>query len=424
MSAQRIAGPGSFTGYRTAEPAARADPTTRRPSTTGRAGRTRRLLRTTVRPRRVGAPGARRPVPRARSRRARRNRSDSVPELFARELDGHQRRRSGDRARKRRDVDADTRAAGRDVRRAGGSVLDPLGELGDHRRGGHTQITHMHADGDTGEVFADPAGRRLHRTGTRTGCTPRTRAVVAQMGRRGASGQAAGGHGVEKTAAGRQADIGVAARPRWGRGSGRSRPPPRAARRPCPLAADADPVGDGHGGGLREWHDGVVPAGRLEHEGLVEDRRPEKRSRTPPGGRRRRCHPARRSRGAPIMTSRASRGLRARSSPSRTRSMPMRAGAAAPASWVVATRSLPMATPYSLTPCSAPQSQVGQESRVAWAPVSPIVRYWVRRRAAVRGAPTERPRDLYLAGRAVRVLGEDHAVAGPGHRGCRTWLAV
>ena len=37
-----------------------------------------------------------------------------------------------------------------------------------------------------------------------------------------------------------------------------------------------------------------------------------------------------------------------------------------------------MATPYSLTPCSAPHSQVGHESRVAYAPVSPMVRYCVR----------------------------------------------
>ena len=59
--------------------------------------------------------------------------------------------------------------------------------------------------------------------------------------------------------------------------------------------------------------------------------------------------------------------------------MPIRAGAAAAESWVVAIRSLPMATPCSFTPCSAPQTQVGQESRVAWAPVSPIVRYCVRR---------------------------------------------
>ena len=48
------------------------------------------------------------------------------------------------------------------------------------------------------------------------------------------------------------------------------------------------------------------------------------------------------------------------------------------ASWVVLTRSFPMATPCSLTPCSAPQIQVGQDRKVAWAPVSPMERYWVR----------------------------------------------
>ena len=37
-----------------------------------------------------------------------------------------------------------------------------------------------------------------------------------------------------------------------------------------------------------------------------------------------------------------------------------------------------MATPNSLTPCSAPHSHVGHDSRAAWAPVSPIERYCVR----------------------------------------------
>ena len=58
--------------------------------------------------------------------------------------------------------------------------------------------------------------------------------------------------------------------------------------------------------------------------------------------------------------------------------MPIRAGAAAAESWVVAIRSLPMATPCSFTPCSAPHSQVGHESSATWAPVSPMVRYCVR----------------------------------------------
>ena len=56
---------------------------------------------------------------------------------------------------------------------------------------------------------------------------------------------------------------------------------------------------------------------------------------------------------------------------------------------MVATRSLPMATPYSLTPCSAPHSQVGQDRKVAWAPVSPMLRYWVRR---VHPAEARRPK--------------------------------
>ena len=75
----------------------------------------------------------------------------------------------------------------------------------------------------------------------------------------------------------------------------------------------------------------------------------------------------------------ASSALRARSSPRRTMSMPISRGRACAESCTVATRSLPMATPNSLTPCSAPHSHVGQDSRAAWAPVSPMERYCVRR---------------------------------------------
>ena len=69
--------------------------------------------------------------------------------------------------------------------------------------------------------------------------------------------------------------------------------------------------------------------------------------------------------------------------------MPMSAGLADAASCVVATRSFPMATPCSLTPCSAPHSQVGQERKAACAPVSPIERYCVRR---VHPAEARRPK--------------------------------
>ena len=69
--------------------------------------------------------------------------------------------------------------------------------------------------------------------------------------------------------------------------------------------------------------------------------------------------------------------------------MPISAGLADAASWVVRTRSFPMATPCSLTPCSAPQSQVGHESSVAYAPVSPIVRYCERN---VQPAEARRPK--------------------------------
>ena len=69
--------------------------------------------------------------------------------------------------------------------------------------------------------------------------------------------------------------------------------------------------------------------------------------------------------------------------------MPISAGLAAAASCVVLTRSFPMATPCSLTPCSAPQSQVGQERNAACAPVSPMERYWVR---SVHPAEARRPK--------------------------------
>src|ERR1019366_8106683 len=59
--------------------------------------------------------------------------------------------------------------------------------------------------------------------------------------------------------------------------------------------------------------------------------------------------------------------------------MPIRAGRARAASCTVPTLSFPMATPNSLTPCSAPHSQVGHERSAACAPVSPMERYCVRR---------------------------------------------
>ena len=105
----------------------------------------------------------------------------------------------------------------------------------------------------------------------------------------------------------------------------------------------------------------------------------------------------------------ASAALRARSSPSRTRSIPMRRGGACAASCTVATRSFPMATPNSLTPCSAPHSQVGQESRAAWAPVSPIERYWVRRMQPAVGRRPNGTASWTSPTGTVRVLGEDHA---------------
>ena len=78
-----------------------------------------------------------------------------------------------------------------------------------------------------------------------------------------------------------------------------------------------------------------------------------------------------------------------------------------------ADRSLPMATPCSLTPCSAPHSQVGQERKVACGAGVPDREVLGAQGAAGRGPTTEGPGDLDLAGWAVRVLGEHHA-AGTG----------
>ena len=79
-----------------------------------------------------------------------------------------------------------------------------------------------------------------------------------------------------------------------------------------------------------------------------------------------------------VTTSRASSAVRPRSSPRRTRSMPVSAGRVLSSSRVVQTRSLPMATPRSFTPCSRPHSQSGRDPSTRSAPVSGRARYWVR----------------------------------------------
>ena len=127
------------------------------------------------------------------------------------------------------------------------------------------------------------------------------------------------------------------------------------------------------------------------------------------------------------MTSRASSALAARSRPRRTRSMPSSAGGASRGSSTVLTISLPMATPCSLTPCSAPHSQAGRDSSVAAAPRSGSSRYWVRSRppAGPAGVGLDH---LGLGDGAVRVLGEQRAVRaedaqGVAHDGaCRLGL--
>jgi hypothetical protein len=63
------------------------------------------------------------------------------------------------------------------------------------------------------------------------------------------------------------------------------------------------------------------------------------------------------------MTSTAASAVVARSSASRTRSMPVSAGGASRGSSVVKIAALPTATPASFTPCSSPHIHVGREAR-------------------------------------------------------------
>ena len=200
--------------------------------------------------------------------------------------------------------------------------------------------------------------------------------MVAEVGGGGAGREPASRSRVKKAAAGRQADLGLEPCPPLRRGR-RWKAVPGSYRRggPGPAGADGEPVRDGDRTEGRG--DGVVGPGRLEHEGFAGVGHQEGGVvGLPMGGVR--DPPCPQDSSSPIITSMASAALRDRSKPSRTRSMPVRAGLARAASWVVPTRSLPMATPYSFTPCSAPQIQVGHESRTACAPVSPMVRYWVR----------------------------------------------
>ena len=78
------------------------------------------------------------------------------------------------------------------------------------------------------------------------------------------------------------------------------------------------------------------------------------------------------------MTVTASSALAARSSPRRTRSMPIRAGGAGAGRRPSRRCSLPIATPCSFTPCSKPHSQSGREPSTACAPASSSSRYCVR----------------------------------------------
>ena len=101
--------------------------------------------------------------------------------------------------------------------------------------------------------------------------------------------------------------------------------------------------------------------------------------------------------------------------------MPSSAGGAGRGSSTVLTISLPMATPCSLTPCSAPHSHAGRDSTVAAGAGVGELRYWVRR-AGSRVAPDMGLDHLGLGDGPVRVLGEEGAVPARGRTGCHTWV--
>ena len=156
-----------------------------------------------------------------------------VPQLLARELEGDERRRpgrpcGGRRARRcwRTGCPEPRRRAAEPHRR------DAARQFGDHGRGGDAHAADVHADADAAEVLAHPApaargpGRRC--PGAPQGPVPWSRRWAAVA----AGGEPAGCGLGEKTAARRQADVGVPVSS-LGRGSGRSRRPGPGRPRPA-----------------------------------------------------------------------------------------------------------------------------------------------------------------------------------------------
>ena len=178
----------------------------------------------------------------------------------------------------------------------------------------------------------------------------------------------------------------------------RARRRPRAGGRRCRSGARVAPVlevgarrdvarRDGPVGAERMRFEIAAPAGAA---GGAAHRRPLVSTIHPRAGRRsgttrstarrgpaRRCRPGRAPRASVVSSRAPRRRSRARSSASRTRSMPSSAGGAARGSSTVQTFSLPIATPCSLTPCSAPHSHVGRDTTAAAAPGSGSARYCV-----------------------------------------------
>ncbi len=123
------------------------------------------------------------------------------------------------------------------------------------------------------------------------------------------------------------------------------------------------------------------------------------------------------------MTWTASAAVVARSSASRSRSMPMSPGAGSLPAWVK-TASLPITTPCSLAPISAPQIHHGRDSTTAWVWAAwstwiqvqrtDVPGLWSRAGTQSRNCASFGSRSLFLANRtpsAVRETSVSHTRA-------------
>ena len=251
----------------------------------------------------------------------------------------------------------------------GGPAVDgPRRELGDHRRRRHDRSrTCMQTvtRSSSRRVAAGPSASRPAPPGVPT-------AWAGRAGGRGRSRcQDRGGPARRKARAGRQANVGRDGCPLSTVGAARS----RAVRRSAPrshaveLAAERERVGDGGPGGERSTRAGSAG---VEHEGLVGVGN-EDEERTRPGGRRRRSALAVRLDVGPPPRPPPRRPGVVEAETDQVDADERRRGGGT--SWVVATRSLPMATARRSRGGSATARSGRKAGRRAAA--SPTPRYWV-----------------------------------------------